>query len=103
MRIKDPKIFIVLVPFVAVVSIISSLEKNKPIDFKADGRVAVVKPVANHGKPIVTVRFEAPPYTRQFFPTKSFVEKSKIKIGDHFVKEKNSKHCLVNGKKFQCL
>ena len=100
---KDPKVFIFLVPFVAVVAIFNSIDQTVSVDFIANGRVVAVKPTANHGEPIVAIKFTSPPYTRQFFPSKNFIVQSKIKSGDHFIKKSKSKYCSVNGEEFQCL
>lgn len=100
---KDPKVLIFLVPFATIISILSALEQKEPKGFSANGSVVAVKPTANHGNPIVAIKFTNPPYSRQFFPTKEFIEKSKIKPGDHFIKKATSEICTVNGREFQCL
>lgn len=100
---KDPKIFIFLVPFVAMATLIANLEDQSESEFYANGKVEVIKPKANHGKPIVGIRFKTPPYVRSFSPSHEFLESSNLKIGDIVIKEANSEICTVNNKEFKCL
>ena len=50
LTIKDPKIFIFLLPFVAIVSMLVNVDNNTALEFEANGKVVMAKwNTTNHG------------------------------------------------------
>ena len=105
LKINDPKIFLFLIPFVAVVGFLANVDKKSPIEFEADGVVAIASwEGKNHGMPLFVIRQNNPAGTKRKLESHQVVLTSEqVKVGDSFLKQAGEKTCIINKVEVQCI
>lgn len=105
LKIKDPRIFFILIPFVATVGVIEHLNKITPLEFEADGKVSEVNwNGPNHGLPFLVIEQNEPAGMKRKLESNDIALTSEqIKVGDKFIKHSGSKLCKINGIQLTCI
>lgn len=105
LKINDPKIFLFLIPFVAVVGFLANVDEKSPIEFEANGIVAIASwEGKNHGMPLFVIRQNNPAGTKRKLESNQVVLTSEqVKVGDSFIKQAGSKTCTINKVEVQCV
>ncbi len=102
---KDPKIFIFLIPFVAIAGLVANLERKTPLEFEADGKVVMAKwNTKNHNMHLFMIKQNDPAGTERKFESAGItLTPDQVKFGDRFRKMAGSKVCTINEVNIQCL
>jgi hypothetical protein len=102
---KDPKIFIFLIPFVAIVALLANIDKKTLLEFEATGTVYIVEwNTKNHGMPLLVIKQDNLASTEKRLQSNKFIlTPDQIKVGDNFKKASGSNMCLINGVDVQCI
>jgi hypothetical protein len=105
LKINDPKIFLFLVPFVAVVGFLVNADKKSPVEFEADGIVYIASwEGKNHGMPLFVIRQNNPAGTKRKLESHLVtLTPEQIKVGDSFMKQAGTKNCTINKVEIQCV
>jgi hypothetical protein len=105
LKIKDPKLFLFLIPFVAVVGFLVNADKKTPLEFEANGIVALASwEGKNHGMPLFVIRQNNQADTKRKLESNDVsLTPEQIKVGDTFVKYAGSRACIINKVEIACV
>ncbi len=105
LRFKDPKVFIFLTPFVAMVGFLANSDNRNPIEFDINGKVVITNwEGKNHGMPLIVIKQFNDAGTEVKLETGDLLlDANNVKVGDTFEKKTGSKMCIISGQKIRCL
>ena len=89
----------------AVVGFLANVDEKSPIEFEANGIVAIASwEGKNHGMPLFVIRQNNPAGTKRKLESNQVVLTSEqVKVGDSFIKQAGSKTCTINKVEVQCV
>ena len=93
---------IIFPPFILFALAASFFHHNEPVSFSANGIVTSINwKTWNHGMPLIEIKQKH--LTKKFTNSRITLNAQQVEVGDSFIKIKNSKFCIVNDIKIQCL